>query len=86
MIKLHFQKCGEFFRIEGRKGIRLMKLLQKLADLFFHCRHHGDYSWPRTVPVKTGNGIRRETYVVCLDCGKKLPYDFSQDSQIIGWP
>jgi len=55
-------------------------MIAKLFDLFFGC-WHSHYTFPITVPY----GSRRNqaaavtgTYVVCLDCGKELPYDWRE--------
>jgi hypothetical protein len=55
-------------------------MVAKLLDAFFGC-WHTRYSFPRTVR----SGVRRNraatvtgTYVVCLDCGKELPYDWQE--------
>jgi len=55
-------------------------MLGQLFDLVFGC-WHGRYSFPITVR----SGSRRSqaaaltgTYVVCLDCGKELPYDWKE--------
>jgi len=55
-------------------------MLAKLFDTFFGCWHQ-HYSFPITVRP----GSRRSavasltgTYVVCLDCGKEMPYDWKQ--------
>jgi len=60
-------------------------MIGKLFDAFFGC-WHGHYSFP----ITTRPGSRRSqaasltgTYVVCLDCGKELPYDW-QDMKVIG--
>jgi len=58
----------------------------KFFDAVFGCGH-GNYSFP----MSTRSGSRRRnsaasltgTYVVCLDCGKELPYDW-QDMKVIG--
>ena len=55
-------------------------MIEKLVDGLFGC-WHPRYSFPITV-----NGSRRRTkaasvtgtYVVCLDCGKEMPYDWKQ--------
>jgi hypothetical protein len=48
-------------------------------DALFGCVHHR-YSFPIT--VKKGPRSRAAfatgTYVVCLDCGKEMPYDWKQ--------
>ena len=52
-------------------------MLTKLMDAMFGC-WHSHYSFPITVR----NGKRNQaasvtgTYVVCLDCGRELPYDW----------
>jgi hypothetical protein len=53
-------------------------MIAKLFDAIFGC-WHAHYSFPITVR----SGLRRSpaasltgTYVVCLDCGKELPYDW----------
>ncbi len=55
-------------------------MVAKLFDVFFGC-WHTHYSFPLTVRP----GVRRNraasvtgTYVVCLDCGKELPYDWQE--------
>jgi len=62
-------------------------MIGKLLDAFFGC-WHGRYSFP----ISTRSGSRRSqaasltgTYVVCLDCGKELPYDW-QEMKVIGTP
>ncbi len=60
-------------------------MLGKLYDAVFGCWHH-HYSFPIT--VKAGSrGARASsitgTYVVCLDCGRELPYDW-EDMKVIG--
>jgi hypothetical protein len=62
-------------------------MVDKLLDVLFGCTH-GNYSFPHS----TRSGSRRNsagsltgTYVVCLDCGKELPYDW-QDMKVIGTP
>lgn len=55
-------------------------MVAKLFDALFGC-WHSHYSFPLTVR----GGSRRNraasltgTYVVCLDCGKELPYDWQE--------
>jgi hypothetical protein len=55
-------------------------MIAKLLDVFFGC-WHTHYSFPITVR----SGSRRikaatvtGTYVVCLDCGRELPYDWKE--------
>jgi hypothetical protein len=55
-------------------------MIAKLVDVFFGCWH------PRySFPITARRGIRRSpaasvtgTYVVCLDCGKEMPYDWKE--------
>jgi hypothetical protein len=47
-------------------------MFRKVLDLLFGCPHKR-LSRPLT-PSKRSSGSR-ETYVVCLDCGKHLAYD-----------
>jgi hypothetical protein len=62
-------------------------MIGKLFDAVFGC-WHGHYSFP----ISTRSGSRRSqaasltgTYVVCLDCGRELPYDW-QEMRVIGTP
>jgi len=55
-------------------------MIARLFDTFFGCWHN-HYSFPITVR----SGSRRSqaasltgTYVVCLDCGKEMPYDWRE--------
>lgn len=48
-----------------------------LLDLLFGCRHVR-YSWPLT--TKEG------THVCCLECGRKLPYDFAGLGRVLTAP
>jgi hypothetical protein len=55
-------------------------MISRLMDAMFGC-WHARYSFPMTVR----GGSRRNpasprvgTYVVCLDCGKELAYDWTQ--------
>ena len=53
-------------------------MLSKVMDALFGCIH-ANYSFPRTFkPVRNNQGVpgKLRTYVVCLDCGKDLPYDW----------
>ncbi len=46
-------------------------MLRALLDALFGCRHKR-VSLPITMPQQ-----RRRTYVVCLECGAELPYDWN---------
>ena len=51
-----------------------------VADWIFGCSHRHT-SFPITVRRSTGNGkhsVSAETYVVCLDCGKRFAYDWAE--------
>jgi len=53
-------------------------MLANFLDALFGCGHK-NYTFPRSIrrgersPVASVTG----TYVVCLDCGKELPYDWN---------
>ena len=57
-------------------------MLQSLMNAFFGCSHHRT-TFPMT-PMRKNGGfaagtlVRSETYVVCLDCGQELPYDWDE--------
>lgn len=60
-------------------------MITKLFDAFFGCWHH-HYSFPITVRSakhRSAAASLTGTYVVCLDCGKELPYNW-QDMKVIG--
>jgi hypothetical protein len=54
-------------------------MFSRVVDALFGCLHQR-YSFPIT--IKKGQRSRASfitgTYVVCLDCGKELPYDWKQ--------
>jgi hypothetical protein len=55
-------------------------MLGKLFDRFFGCWHRR-YSFPFTVRSSSRRSQAAAltgTYVVCLDCGKELPYDWKE--------
>jgi hypothetical protein len=50
-----------------------------LFNTFFGCLHR-NYSFPFTVRAgkrRTGAALLTGTYVVCLSCGRELPYDWN---------
>lgn len=55
-------------------------MFTRLLDVFFGC-WHTHYSFPITVR-RNSRRIKAAsltgTYVVCLDCGKELPYDWNE--------
>ena len=46
-------------------------MVERLYEILFGCRHRR-LSFPLTAKSD------RRTYVVCLDCGKEFPYDWTQ--------
>ena len=54
-------------------------MFSRIVDLLFGCLHTR-YSFPLT--VKGGQRSRAAfptgTYVVCLNCGKEMPYDWKE--------
>jgi hypothetical protein len=55
-------------------------MVGKFLDAVFGCWHN-HYSFPITVrrgSRRSGAASLTGTYVVCLDCGKEAPYDWSQ--------
>jgi hypothetical protein len=54
-------------------------MLARLLDGLFGC-WHGNYTFPMTIrprPARRG-ASRGGTYVVCLQCGQELGYDWSK--------
>lgn len=52
-------------------------MLSRLMEALFGC-WHARYSFPITVRPGSRRGSRVGTYVVCLDCGKELSYDWRE--------
>ena len=54
-------------------------MLTNLLDALFGCWHK-NYSFPITVRrgERSAAAAVTGTYVVCLSCGKELPYDWKQ--------
>jgi hypothetical protein len=55
-------------------------MIGRLLDAFFGCGHN-HYSFPMTVRSASRRNAAASltgTYVVCLDCGKELPYDWKE--------
>jgi len=59
-------------------------MFSRLFESFFGC-WHGHYSFPITVKRgrRSAAALVTGTYVVCLDCGRELPYDWKQ-MKIVG--
>ncbi len=55
-------------------------MFSKLLDAVFGC-WHSHYSFPvtpRSRPRRGSAACLTGTYVVCLECGKELPYDWKK--------
>ncbi len=55
-------------------------MIAKIFDAVFGC-HHSQYSFPITVRRSTRRNAPAAiagTYVVCLECGKEMPYDWQR--------
>ena len=56
-------------------------MMAKLWNALFGCRH-SHYSFPMTIRQNHPRGNSATsvtgTYVVCMDCGRKLPYDWAE--------
>jgi hypothetical protein len=54
-------------------------MFSRILDLLFGCTH-GRISFPLTIKkgVRSRAAFPTGTYVVCLDCGKEMPYDWKQ--------
>jgi len=55
-------------------------MFSRLMDAMFGC-WHSHYSFPITVRAGSRRNrvaFRTGTYVVCLDCGKELAYDWKE--------
>ena len=55
-------------------------MLSSVAEWIFGCSHRHT-SFPMTVRKGARNGnhsVSAETYVVCLDCGKRFAYDWAE--------
>ena len=54
-------------------------MFSRILDAFFGCSH-GHMSFPITIRkgARSRAAFPTGTYVVCLDCGKEMPYDWKQ--------
>jgi hypothetical protein len=60
--------------------VEVVAMIAKLVDAMFGC-WHSNYSFPITTKPalrRTAAAAMTGTYVVCLDCGTELPYDWSE--------
>ena len=63
-------------------------MFSRLVDAMFGC-WHSHYSFPITVrpgPARSRAAFRTGTYVVCLDCGKEMSYDWKKMKIVRGKP
>ena len=54
-------------------------MFSRILDVLFGCTHNR-YSFPITLKkgVRSRAAFPTGTYVVCLSCGKEMPYDWKQ--------
>ena len=54
-------------------------MFSRILDVLFGCTHNRT-SFPITVKkgVRSRAAFPTGTYVVCLDCGREMPYDWKQ--------
>lgn len=54
-------------------------MFSRVVDALFGCWHH-HYSFPITIKkgARSRASFATGTYVVCLECGKEMPYDWKQ--------
>ena len=54
-------------------------MFSRVLESFFGCWHN-HYTFPITIKRgrRSAASLLTGTYVVCLDCGKELPYDWKQ--------
>jgi len=54
-------------------------MFSRILEAFFGCIHN-HYSFPITLKKQRRSAAAAVTgtYVVCLDCGKEMPYDWKQ--------
>ena len=54
------------------------EMFTKFLNVLFGCRHN-NYSFPMTIKprVRCPGASHIGTYVVCLDCGKEMSYDWA---------
>ena len=52
-------------------------MLARFVEILFGCRH-GNCTFPMTLKAgrRRGNASPAGAYVVCLDCGRELAYDW----------
>jgi hypothetical protein len=62
-------------------------MFSRILDVLFGCTH-GRTSFPITIKkgVRSRAAFPTGTYVVCLDCGREMPYDWKQMKIVRGTP
>ena len=62
-------------------------MFSRILDVLFGCTH-GRISFPITIKkgVRSRAAFPTGTYVVCLDCGREMPYDWKQMKIVRGTP
>jgi hypothetical protein len=72
--------CGRFGSVE------VASMIAKVFDAVFGCRH-SQYSFPMTIRGGRRNSTAAAatgTYVVCIECGKEMPYDWQSMKLVSG--
>jgi len=64
-------------RFSGAAGKARASLIQ-LADRLFGCRHRKTTMPMTPRPDEVGRGGDGKTYIVCLECGRRLAYDMKR--------
>jgi hypothetical protein len=62
-------------------------MFSRILDVLFGCTH-GHISFPITIKkgARSRAAFPTGTYVVCLDCGREMPYDWKQMKIVRGAP
>ena len=62
-------------------------MFSRILDVLFGCTH-GNISFPITIKkgARSRAAFPTGTYVVCLDCGREMPYDWKQMKIVRGTP
>ena len=62
-------------------------MFSRILDVLFGCTH-SNISFPITIKkgVRSRAAFPTGTYVVCLDCGREMPYDWKQMKIVSGTP
>jgi hypothetical protein len=62
-------------------------MFSRILDVLFGCTHN-HISFPITIKkgARSRAAFPTGTYVVCLDCGREMPYDWKQMKIVRGTP